>query len=97
MFKLPMQLVIRDCYGIGGIPLILCDPSLNVAEELKANPRGLANARYHVSSNILHNRNINAVPEELKQFFTKDSDCSFAKIVPRPVPTEITKPQPKKK
>lgn len=97
LFELPMQLVIRDCYGIGGIPLILCDPSLNVAESFKQNPRGLGNARYHVSNNILHNRNINAVPEELKPLFTKDSDCVFAKLVPRQIPAEITKPELKKK
>lgn len=92
LFALPTQLIIRDCYGIGGIPLILCDPSLNIADELKKNPRGLANVKYHVAQNVLHGRDINAVPEELKQFFSKDSDCVFKKIVPRKIPTGITKP-----
>ena len=92
LFELPTQLIIRDCYGIGGIPLILCDPSLNVGESLKKNPQGLKNVIFHVSHNVLHHRDINAVPEELKQFFSKDSDCTFKKLVPRSIPTEITKP-----
>lgn len=94
LFKLPTQLSIRDCYGIGAIPLILCDPSLDVAEALKKNR--LDRVKYHVSGNILHNPQINAVPEELKKFFTQDSDCVFKKLVPRAIPKEITYPAKKK-
>lgn len=96
LFHLPTQIIIRDCYGIGGIPLILCDPSLDIAKERKNAPHGVAHAKYHVSGTVFYNRAVNAVPEELKPFFTKDSDCTFKKLVPRPIPTEITRKKRKK-
>ena len=92
LFEIPMQLTIRDCYAIGGIPLIVCDPALNIPETLKKNPRGMENCRFHISNNNLHSKTVNAVPEELKPFFRDGkSDCTFSKVTPRPVPEKITK------
>ena len=96
LFRLPSQITIRDCYGIGVTPLIVLDPALNIAEEKKKNPNGLRNARYHISNTLFYNRKINAIPVELKPFFTSDSDCSFEKIFPRPIPRKITDTRKKK-
>ena len=96
LFRLPSQITIRDCYGIGVTPLIVLDPALNIAEEKKKNPNGLRNARYHISNTLFYNRKINAIPVELKPFFTSDSDCSFEKILPRPIPRKITDTRKKK-
>ena len=91
LFAIPVQLTIQDCYGIGGIPLIVCDPTLDIQAEMKKNPRGLGNARFRIANNVLHSRGVNIVPEELKPFFRDGaSDCSFAKTKARPVPEKIT-------
>lgn len=92
LFAVPMQLTIRDCYAIGGIPLIVCDPSLNIPEEVKKNPGGMRNSRFHISNNILYNKAVNVVPEELKMFFRDGaSDCQFVKMKVRPIPEKITR------
>lgn len=92
LFAIPMQLTIRDCYAIGGIPLIVCDPSLNIPAEMKKNPRGMENCRFQISNNIMHNKGINVVPEELKPFFREGAvDFKFAKITARSIPENITR------
>ena len=70
----------------------MCDPSLDIGALLKKNPAGTAKIRYHIFNNKTASAKINAVPEELKRFFTKGSDCEFGQLKPRPVPTEITGP-----
>ena len=90
LFALPSQLVIEDNYELTVVPYIVCDPSLDVEAAVKKNPKGTSLIRCKIANNRIASREITAVPAELKRFFSKDSDCNFAEIKPRPVPAEIT-------
>ena len=82
--------MIEDNYELTAVPFIVCDPSLDVEAAVKKNPKGTSMIRCRISNNRIHSPAVNAVPIELKRFFSKDSDCNFAEIKPRPVPAEIT-------
>ncbi|MBQ6599322.1 MAG: hypothetical protein IJH79_17370 [Lentisphaeria bacterium] len=97
LFALPSQIVVENNYEMTVVPFILCDPALDVEAEIKKNPKGSAMIRYHIFNNRMANPAVNAVPAELKRFFTKESDCRFAEIKARPVPAEITGPAAQKK
>ena len=90
LFALPSQIIIENCYRMTVVPFIVIDPSLNVAAEIKKNPRGTARISYHIFNNQVANLSVNRVPEELKRFFRKESDCLFGKIIPRKIPAEVT-------
>ncbi|MBR4665900.1 MAG: hypothetical protein IKO93_18690 [Lentisphaeria bacterium] len=92
LFNLPAQIILTDNYRLTLTPLLVCDPSLDIGELVKKNPPGTAKIRYHIFNNQTASSKINAVPEELKRFVTKGSDCAFGQIKPRPVPKEITGP-----
>ena len=91
LFALPSQIVLENNYEMTVVPFIVLDPSLDVEAEIKKNPRGTSIARYHIFNNRMANPAVNAVPVELKRFFTKESDCKFAEIKARPIPAEITR------
>ena len=90
LMALPAQIVIENCYNMSVVPFIVCDPSLDVAAAVKKNPRGTARISYHIFNNKISFKNVCQVPEELKRFFRKESDCIFGKVIPRPIPTEVT-------
>ena len=90
LFALPSQIVLMNNYGLTQTPLLLCDPQLDVENTLKKNPNGTTRIRYHIFNNKISSSSVNVVPEVLKQFFTKESDCVFAPVKSRPVPRDIT-------
>ncbi|MBQ6470611.1 MAG: hypothetical protein IJJ33_01385 [Victivallales bacterium] len=90
LFSLPSQIVLTDNYGLTLAPLLQCDPSLNWEGDLERNPNGMARVSYHVFNNLLSSPMANAVPQGLKRFFTKESDCVFLEMKPRPIPSEVT-------
>jgi hypothetical protein len=90
LMALPAQIVIENCYNMAVVPFIVCDPALDVAAECKKSPRGTANISYHIFNNKTGHFSGSKVPEELKQFFRKESDCTFGKIIPRDIPKQVT-------
>ena len=90
LFALPAQIVLTDNYYMSLVPFLVCDPVLDVPALLEKNPAGCSKIRYHIFNNKIYSSEINAVPMELKQFFSKESDCSFGPVKPRPIPKEIT-------
>ena len=82
--------VIENCYTMTAVPFIVCDSSLDVAAEIKKNPRGTARISYHIFNNKIANPAVNLVPLELKRFFRKESDCPYGKVVLRKIPAQVT-------
>ena len=52
--------------------------------------QGTSRISYHIFNNKTGMFPVCRVPEELKMFFRKGSDCAFGKVVPRPIPAEVT-------
>ena len=90
LMALPAQIVIENCYNMSVVPFIVCDPGLDVAAEVKKSPKGTSRISYHIFNNKTGMFPVCRVPEELKMFFRKGSDCAFGKVVPRPIPAEVT-------
>ena len=97
LFDLPGSIVIENNYASSGHPFIVCDPSMDL-NRIKSNKRGVAVLKYRISNNTFnpHSEKGGMVPIELKEFFKSDSDCRFGKMIPPPIPKEITPVKEKK-
>ena len=90
LFGLPSRIILENNYQIGLVPYLVSDPSLDLETEIKKNPAGTSRCRFHISNNQIESSAHTFVPQELQRFFTKESDCRFAKYIPRKIPAEIT-------
>lgn len=97
LFDLPGSIVIENNYASSGHPFIVCDPSMDL-NKIKSNKKGLAVLKYRIANNTFnpHSEKGGMVPVELKEFFKSDSDCRFGKMIPPPIPKEITPVKEKK-
>lgn len=85
LFRLPQQLIIENNTNSYNHPFIVCDPSLDIAKELK-NHRVIPHIVWRVYGNIQNMM----IPKELKRFFKPGSEAVFADVITKPVPAEVT-------